>query len=286
MITQQTTPDVAPPVMILVLATWAATTIAATMLVRKHKMNAAKNVAILSIAVAVAGFILGAVPNPLLPVNQVLLAIAGQIPLAGVVPMVAILAMLLGSTFLVGRAFCGHACPLGALQELVSRARFTSSVKENKRHRTVNVSPRVAAATRAIVLGAMIVPTVAWGIAVIQLANPFLGFRVFQQPLLPALLVPVVLLAATAVASVVMYRPWCRLACPFGAIASATSRASVLKLRRTSACTSCGICEKTCPTGEAGLAASKAECYLCNRCIESCPANAIILARKTKKEVD
>lgn len=40
-----------------------------------------------------------------------------------------------------------------------------------------------------------------------------------------------------------IYRPWCRILCPFGALVSLTSRFSRYKLRRTESCTNCGSCE-------------------------------------------
>ena len=82
-------------------------------------------------------------------------------------------------------------------------------------------------------------------------------------------------------------RIYCRYICPFGAIASAISEYSFLKLSRNPVrCvgrTECGICEKVCPKQVRVLDepfeffTGKGECNLCLKCKELCPYNAIDL---------
>jgi NAD-dependent dihydropyrimidine dehydrogenase PreA subunit len=55
---------------------------------------------------------------------------------------------------------------------------------------------------------------------------------------------------------------------------------SRIKYHRTDDCTECGLCEKICPTQEAGVGSKKNECYFCNRCIEICPSNAIKFSKQ------
>jgi ferredoxin-type protein NapH len=71
--------------------------------------------------------------------------------------------------------------------------------------------------------------------------------------------------------SAVVYRPFCRFICPFGALAAVAAMPAVFKIRRTETCTECGKCERACPTDEAKPGDWKGECYLCGRCIEACP---------------
>ena len=82
-------------------------------------------------------------------------------------------------------------------------------------------------------------------------------------------------------------RIYCRYLCPFGAIASAVSEYSFLKLSRSPVrCvgrTDCGICEKVCPKQIRMLDepfeffTGKGECNLCLKCKSACPHDAIDL---------
>jgi polyferredoxin len=71
--------------------------------------------------------------------------------------------------------------------------------------------------------------------------------------------------------SVFVYRPLCRILCPFGVLFSVFAEFSVFRLRRTKTCIGCNKCEKVCPASTAGEHDSKRECYLCGRCTDACP---------------
>jgi polyferredoxin len=162
--------------------------------------------------------------------------------------------LILVLTFIFGRFYCGYLCPVGAAQEMVSR-----------------ISPYIVripqktlpGAVRLGFLGAFILTgyTASFG-----LLYPF-GIRdFFALSFSAAFSVFVVLLFI----SIVIYRPFCRLICPFGALAALAAIPAVFKIRRTETCTECGKCERACPTNEAKPEDWKGECYLCGRCIEAC----------------
>ena len=84
--------------------------------------------------------------------------------------------------------------------------------------------------------------------------------------------------------SLVFYRPFCRLVCPYGLVLSLGAAKSLFRLRRTDACIECGKCEKACPTDEAKREDGKAECYLCGRCTDVCPRDALVYAKDRPPE--
>jgi polyferredoxin len=71
--------------------------------------------------------------------------------------------------------------------------------------------------------------------------------------------------------SIFVYRPFCRLACPYGALLSLAAIKGKFKLRRNENCINCKKCSEVCPTNEAGWTNLKQECYMCNRCQKACP---------------
>ncbi|MCX6697930.1 MAG: 4Fe-4S binding protein, partial [Methanoregula sp.] len=82
------------------------------------------------------------------------------------------------------------------------------------------------------------------------------------------------------IVAVFVYRPFCRLFCPFGALLSLAAWGSGCKFKNTDRCIDCLKCIRACPTQEAGAAAKKEECYMCGRCIEACGDTGGIEYRK------
>ncbi|TFF95406.1 MAG: 4Fe-4S binding protein [Promethearchaeota archaeon] len=281
MIIQTLGPNFNLGVALIMFLVWIGIIGAALYLTLSRKMNQKYAWILLALSVILGGILLGGIPNAVMPIQQVLMTITGNSPVMALIPMILILSLLLVSTLFIGRLFCGYACPLGAAQELLSKIKFKSNVKEqNKVEKLLKPPQKSALIVRWVFFAVAIVLTILWGIAVLQLINPFLGFQLFTNPQLPAILIPLISLIVVLVSSVFIYRPWCRFFCPFGAIASLTSRFSRYKYRRTEDCTECGLCEQICPTEEAFDDSSKGECYYCNRCVDVCPQDAIVLKKE------
>jgi ferredoxin-type protein NapH len=164
------------------------------------------------------------------------------------------LTLILVLIFVFGRFYCGYLCPVGAAQEAVSRL-SPYSVRIPWKN--------LPGAVRLVVLGAflLLAYTSSFG-----LLYPF-GIRDFF-----ALSVSVasIVFVGTLVISAMVYRPFCRFICPFGALAALAAMPAIFKIRRTETCTECGKCERACPTDEAKYGDLKGECYLCGRCMETC----------------
>ena len=199
---------------------------------------------------ALFGFVVLA---PLMPVEFVgLVTVAaggGSLLTPGIVGVLAGIALALA----VGRTFCGHACPVGAVQELAYAAPVQKYVV---RH------PRYLEAVRAGVFAASVIAA----LSLVNLMAYTGAYEFFSLTVSIGLAVFAGLLALSAV----VYRPVCRGLCPFGLLFSLPAHVSRFRLRRTGACIDCRRCEKACPAGVAGRGASKRECYLCGRCVEAC----------------
>lgn len=278
MILQKSGFDIATAIPMFIL--WIAISIVALIPINKRKLNKKYSIIIYIIVVVLGGIILGGIPNSVLPIQTILSYIGVWGPIIAILPMIIILIILLLTVLLFGRIFCGYACPVGALQELISKINFKSSVKKQKYVKyKIDISLRAANIIRWIFFGVVVVLAIFWSFSVIQIINPFTGFRIFTNPLVPLFLIPGVTLLIVIITSFFVYRPWCRLLCPFGALASLVGRFSRNKYVRTEDCNDCGLCEKICPTHQAERNSKKEECYYCSRCVDVCPQNAIKLGK-------
>lgn len=170
---------------------------------------------------------------------------------------IAILLLLLAMTLGFGRVFCGHLCPVGALQELAYALPGKKVVI-----RKTGAFELVRAA-----------------IFLLTVAGFFCSFDVMARTGLHdlfslALTTGFCTAAAFVLLSVFVYRPVCRAICPFGLIFSALAQFSIFRLRQGPSCTGCGKCENVCPAGALKKGGSTRECYLCGRCGESCTGDA------------
>jgi polyferredoxin len=248
----------------------------------KNKMNRKISIILLIISIIVPGFVLGAAANPVFAIQQILIGsynitqnpAAIQTILPSMLPMIIVLIVFILSTILFGRTFCGYVCPLGAAQELISKFQYKSKIKNSKYK--LDIPSKYVNYLRLGFFILMIVLALSIGIPLFQLINPFAGFGIFRDiASITAIVVPIILLAIILVSSFFVYRPWCRIFCPFGMLSWLTSRFSLFKLKRTPDCTDCKACEKVCPTDEALRNSKKGACYQCFRCVEICPNDAI-----------
>ncbi|MFW9784706.1 MAG: 4Fe-4S binding protein [Candidatus Heimdallarchaeota archaeon] len=247
-----------------------------TMLLMDMKMlNKKTTILIYVINILFSGVLFGGFPNALMPIQQVLIIIGGRGIISSLLPVLIILGLLLASSFMVGRIFCGFACPLGALQELLSKIKFKSDLGTQKRVKSrIKVSNKIISIVRWSFFSLIFLLAGVWSVAILQEFNPILGFYFYNTPL-SITLIPLISLIFVIIVSIFIYRPWCRLLCPFGTGSSLCGRFSRINYHRTKNCTECGLCEKVCPTNEAFRGIKKGECYYCNRCIDICPNDAI-----------
>ncbi len=193
------------------------------------------------------------------PLILVILAFSGFVVAAGI----------------LGRSFCGYACPLGAVQEIPYYLPVRKWI--------LRQSPRLLM-IRATFISLFIVLALLMVIHLFTL-NLFLMRGARDVFLLSLESVPALLFLAAIGLSVVLYRPFCRFACPYGALMSLAAWKSLFRVSRTHNCVMCGRCEVACPTGETVPGHHGNECYLCGRCMDVCPVEGgLAYARRNPKD--
>lgn len=219
---------------------------------------------LLLLSVIVLGFVVGGLLCPISAVQNVILKISTGYLLLFLVPTVTALFM--------GRVFCGYVCPFGALQELLHVKQLRMSIPD----RWMKVLRWIPVA----ILVFLIIRVFATGVLTWSGFTPFKAFFTFGgTPLTLAIS------GLFVVASVVLFRPFCRLLCPLGAWLSLVSRLSPFRIRESDACVSCSQCDRVCASGAISSGKVRAEdCLLCGECIRVCPTEALSVCGKRKED--
>jgi len=204
--------------------------------------------------------------------DRISLYVAGLIGLVGVV---------------LGRLVCGWLCPFGLVQELLYRIRS----------RKVRIGPTPLRFLKYVVLGVLVIamPLLVrdrYGIGdpwfcklvcpagTLEAAIPLLALNASLRSAVGWLFGwKAALLALTVVASVVVFRPFCRFICPLGAIYGLFNRISFVQLTCShETCIGCGKCSETCKLGvDPSVHAADPECIRCGDCVAVCPVHALTL---------
>ena len=193
---------------------------------------------------------------------------------------------------LIGRMACGWICPFGLLQDLLYKIRS----RKFSMPRWLSYGKYVALGV--LVLAIPLITSQSWfcklcpaggfeGTAGMLMLQPALRHSLGGMFVLKVLIVVFFLAAMVAVK-----RPFCRAACPLGAIFSFFNRVSLLKLRvDQTKCTQCNRCRKSCPTDiKVYEDPDAADCIRCFDCKDICPESAISygltgFAEKEPKEI-
>ena len=96
------------------------------------------------------------------------------------------------------------------------------------------------------------------------------------------------ILLLVVVASILIYRPFCKYLCPLGAIYGLFNRFSLYRYEiDSSKCTKCGLCHKKCEMGvKVYETPNSAECIRCGKCMKVCPHQAIHTTLQKSKSMD
>jgi len=196
---------------------------------------------------------------------------------------------------LLGTAWCGWICPLGYVQDVLTKGRALSGIGY---YRVPARIQRHVKLLKYVFLAAIVV--ISLGIALPNIresklrntlflplcqvcpAKPlFLYLQILlgilppttQVPLLSIVILPIFLVGAIAIR-----RGWC-IVCPNLGLLSLFHRLNAVSLfRRRERCTKCGTCTRVCamdaPNDGIHGDVSRPECIRCFQCVEMCPGNA------------
>ena len=221
---------------------------------------------------------------------------------------VGVVAMLVVFTLVFGRIYCSVICPLGVMQDIISRLhgickknRFTYS-KEKRWLRYGVLVVFVASALAGVnAVVSLLAPYSSYGRIASSLMKPvyeagnnvlaaiaehldsyaFYSVDVWMKSL-PTMIVASVTLVVITVLAWRGGRTYCNTVCPVGTILSFLARFSWLKVRIDgSKCVNCGLCTKNCKASAIDFKNHKIDysrCVVCGDCIDKCNKGAIRLS--------
>lgn len=210
-------------------------------------------------------------------------------------------------TLLIGRVYCSSVCPLGIMQDIITRI----SLKiRRKKFRFRYIKPYNI--LRFSILGLVAVSVLFGSITVLSLLDPYSVFgRMASDFLKPVYIlgnnviagvfeklkiysmymvdikkvnwavtiIPAVFLIGITWLAIAKGRLYCNTICPVGSLLGLVSRFSVFKLKiDNSSCTQCGKCSFACKSSCISIKNQKIDftrCVACFNCVQSCSSNSV-----------
>lgn len=189
---------------------------------------------------------------------------------------------------LLGRFVCGWLCPFGLVQDLLHKIPFPKKIKTFK-------GDKLLRKLKYVILLVFVILLPLYAVDLIGQGAPYFCKLICPAGTLGGGL-PLVLtnsalratigwlyvwknfvLAVVVIASMIIYRPFCKYICPLGAIYSFFAPISVFRYRvDKDKCTGCGACAKVCGMQiNPAVTPNHPECIRCGRCKSVCKTCAI-----------
>lgn len=198
-----------------------------------------------------------------------------------------ILGIILFISILIGPAVCSYACPLGSIQEWVGKIGKRLFGKKYN-HFIPYKYDKVLRYLRYVSLIFTIYLTTNSLKLVFLEVDPYYALFHFWSD--EVTIGGLIVLGIVLLGSLFVERPWCKYACPFGAVVGLTNFVRIFKLKRNvSTCVDCGLCDQSCPMN-IPVSNKKTiidhQCIACNACTsdQSCPISdtLVLTAGKVK----
>lgn len=194
-----------------------------------------------------------------------------------------------GIAVLVGPAFCGWACPFGSFQEWIGKVGRKLFGSRYNRMLPAKVDQALRY-LRYVVLAWVIYLTAVTGVLVFADYDPY--FTLFNLYSDEVALSGLIILGLVAILSLFVERPFCKYACPYGAVLGTFNLFRIFGIKRNAAtCISCKACDRECPMSIEVSTAGRVrhhQCISCMKCTSeaACPVAATVEMRVgTFKEV-
>lgn len=182
---------------------------------------------------------------------------------------------------LFGPVFCGWVCPLGTAQEWVGKLGRRIFKTKRYNHFIPRRLDQILRFARYGVLVWVLYVTITSGKLVFQSYDPY--FALFNFWSGEVTITALAILGLALILSLFVERPWCKYACPYGALLGLFNLFRVFKIRRVSAtCRECSACTLNCPMNipvDEKTVVRDHQCISCLECTSEarCPVKDIVV---------
>jgi polyferredoxin len=184
-----------------------------------------------------------------------------------------------GLAFIAGPAFCGWACPVGSFQEWIGKIGKMIFKRKYNQWLPARIDSKLRYLRYAVLAW---VVTVTATSAVLVFANYDPYFALFNFWSGEVALSALIILGFVIVLSLLTERPFCKYACPYGAVLGIFNLFKIFRIKRNSStCISCKRCDRTCPMNIQVSQKSTVRDHQCISCLKctsesSCPVAATV----------
>lgn len=178
-----------------------------------------------------------------------------------------------------GPVICSWVCPLGTFQEWVGNLGRKLFGKKYNHFIPANIDNYLRY-IRYVILAMVIYVIATTTKLFFQDIDPYYALFNFwsAEVALPSLII----LGLTIILSFFMERPWCKYACPYGAVLGLFNLFRIFKIqRKNSSCISCKLCDENCPMNinvSTTSAVRNHQCISCLKCAseQTCPVASTV----------
>ena len=194
--------------------------------------------------------------------------------------------LMIGSV--LGRFVCGWLCPFGLIQDLLNKVPFPRKVRVLPKENVLIKLKYIVLVVFVVLFPIFLVNDIGNGapafckwicpVGTLEGGIPLVAANESLQQQAGWLFVwKIILLTVILLASIIIYRPFCKFLCPLGAIYSLFNKVSMYRYRvNLDICIGCGKCKNICQMNVDPVKdANHLECIRCGKCKHSCPVNAI-----------
>jgi polyferredoxin len=203
---------------------------------------------------------------------------------------------IVGASIVKGRVFCGMACPVGTVQDIIyiPSSKIYNKININKFIGPVNLNivKSIDKGLRLLKYPILSISLIFSAITFARVYNTMPDF-LYVHALRFVLAVRnfaghgheniwYVFLLSAFVIGIFLHRAWCKYLCPVGLIFALTNKLSIFKIKfDRKGCNGCKNCLDGCTTGYQVSKLEKGydslECVRCDRCITQCQQNVVNL---------